>query len=138
MLENVNAAVSQMMTRTKSGPPGLNGGLPGRCGRSYLNYGENSQRIIGGTTPENSWQMSLFSNFPLKSGDAYTAECPGGGGWGDLLDRDPEAVLDDVRDGFVSPQSAQREYGVIFDEERDRVDYAATKELRRKIRSAKP
>jgi N-methylhydantoinase B/oxoprolinase/acetone carboxylase alpha subunit len=133
-----NASVSQMMTRTKAGPPGLNGGHPGRCGRSFLNYGKNDQRIIGGRTPENSWQMSLFSNFQLKSGDAYTAECPGGGGWGDPLDRDPEAVLDDMRDGFVSPQSAQREYGVIFSDVGDRVDYAATKELRRKIRAAKP
>jgi N-methylhydantoinase B/oxoprolinase/acetone carboxylase alpha subunit len=132
-----NAAVSQMMTRTKSGPPGLNGGHSGRSGRSFLNYGENDQRIIGGRTPENSWQMSLFSNFQLKRGDAYTAECPGGGGWGDPVDRDPEAVLDDVRDGFVTAQSAQREYGVIFYDEGDRVDYAATKELRRKIRAAK-
>ena len=132
-----NAAVSQMMTRTKSGPSGLDGGHPGRCGRSFLNYGKNDQRIISGKTPENNWEMSLFSNFQLKRGDAYTAECPGGGGWGDPLDRDPKAVLDDVRDGFVSPESAQREYGVIFHDEGDRVDYTATKELRHKIRAAK-
>ena len=126
-----------MMTRTKSGPTGLAGGHPGRCGRSFLNYGRQDQRTIGGKTPDDSWEMSLFSNFQLNSGDAYTAECPGGGGWGDPLDRDPEAVLDDVHDGFVSPQSAQRDYGVIFLDEGDRVDYAATKELRRKIRAAK-
>ena len=126
-----------MMTRTKSGPPGLAGGHPGRCGKSILNYGKNDQRIIGGKTPESSWKMSLFSNFQMKRGDTYTAECPGGGGWGDPLDRDPEAVLDDVRDGFVSVQSAQLDYGVIVLDEGDRVDYAVTKELRRKIRAAK-
>jgi hypothetical protein len=45
--------------------------------------------------------------------------------------------MDDVRDGFVSVQSAQRDYGVVIFDEGDHVDYAATKELRRKIRAEK-
>ncbi len=36
-----------------------------------------------------------------------------GGGFGNPLERDPEKVRDDVRDGFVSLASAQEHYGVV-------------------------
>ena len=38
----------------------------------------------------------------------------GGGGWGDPLDRDPQAVLDDVLDEYVSVDGAERDYGVVL------------------------
>jgi N-methylhydantoinase B len=38
---------------------------------------------------------------------------PGGGGWGDPLARDPDAVLRDVRDGFVTLDAALADYGVV-------------------------
>ena len=38
----------------------------------------------------------------------------GGGGWGDPLDRDPQAVLDDVLDEYVSVEGASRDYGVVL------------------------
>ena len=37
----------------------------------------------------------------------------GGGGWGDPLDRDPDEVLADVRDGYLTPEAAKRDYGVV-------------------------
>ncbi len=37
---------------------------------------------------------------------------PGGGGYGDPLARPPERVLQDVVDGYVSIEAAEREYGV--------------------------
>ncbi len=39
---------------------------------------------------------------------------PGGGGWGDPLDRDPELVWRDVKDGMVSPSSAFDDYGAVL------------------------
>ncbi|MFE4667030.1 hydantoinase B/oxoprolinase family protein [Streptomyces sp. NPDC056716] len=39
----------------------------------------------------------------------------GGGGWGDPLDRDPGAVLDDVLDDYVSVEGARYDYGVVID-----------------------
>jgi N-methylhydantoinase B len=36
----------------------------------------------------------------------------GGGGWGPPAERDPEAVRRDVREGYVSAEAAQRDYGV--------------------------
>jgi N-methylhydantoinase B len=38
----------------------------------------------------------------------------GAGGWGDPLERDPEAVKRDVRDGYVTIEGAARDYGVVI------------------------
>jgi N-methylhydantoinase B len=60
----------------------------------------------------------------------------GGGGWGDPFQREPERVLRDVRDGYVSLEGAARDYGVVVrgDPEEDPeglvVDAEATAELR--------
>ena len=58
----------------------------------------------------------------------------GGGGWGNPLDRDPEAVRDDVLDEYISLDAAGRDYGVVFSGSLDdydlEVDAAATKKLR--------
>jgi N-methylhydantoinase B len=60
----------------------------------------------------------------------------GGGGWGDPYSREPERVLRDVRDGYVSLDGARDDYGVVVlgdphgDPEGLSVDAAATAELR--------
>ncbi|MBN9108369.1 MAG: hydantoinase B/oxoprolinase family protein [Pseudonocardia sp.] len=60
----------------------------------------------------------------------------GGGGWGDPLDREPERVLRDVRDGYVSVDGAARDYRVVVvgdvesDPEGLRVDEERTAQLR--------
>jgi N-methylhydantoinase B len=64
----------------------------------------------------------------------------GGGGFGDPLDREPDRVLRDVRDGYVTLDGAVRDYGVVVvgDPEEDpeglTVDEVATEELRRSLR----
>src|SRR5215468_10481029 len=61
--------------------------------------------------------------------DAIRLELPGGGGIGDPRTRDPQRVLDDVRDGFITAQEARRDYGVVIDVD-GRLDLAATQRLR--------
>src|SRR6266404_3825796 len=61
--------------------------------------------------------------------DAIRLELPGGGGIGDPRTRDPQRVLDDVRDGFITAQDARRDYGVVIDAE-GRLDSAGTERLR--------
>jgi N-methylhydantoinase B len=61
--------------------------------------------------------------------DAIRLELPGGGGIGDPRTRDPQRVLDDVRDGFITAQQARRDYGVVIDVD-GRLDLAATQRLR--------
>jgi N-methylhydantoinase B len=58
----------------------------------------------------------------------------GGGGWGDPLARDPEHVLRDVREGYVSAERAREAYGVVIDAGVLRVDEAATSALRAELR----
>jgi N-methylhydantoinase B len=62
--------------------------------------------------------------------DAIRLELPGGGGIGDPRTRDPQRVLDDVRDGFITAQDARRDYGVVVDAD-GRLDLAATERLRK-------
>ncbi len=53
------------------------------------------------------------ANLLIETGNQLVYEFGGGGGWGDPLDRDPQAVLDDVWDEYVSVEGALRDYGVV-------------------------
>ena len=57
----------------------------------------------------------------------------GGGGWGNPLERDPEAVARDVRNDKVGLQAARQQYGVVLGEKGMEVDEEATAELRRHL-----
>ena len=69
---------------------------------------------------------------PHAAGEAFEYLYGGGGGWGDPLLRDPNAVRDDVLDEYVSLEAARRDYGVVLvgDEDALEVDWDATKKLR--------
>jgi N-methylhydantoinase B len=60
----------------------------------------------------------------VPAGSRAALRTSGGGGWGEPFERDPEAVLHDVREGLVSVPAAEREYGVVIVD--DRVDAEAT------------
>ena len=59
----------------------------------------------------------------------------GAGGWGDPLERDPAAVLKDVRNELLSAAKAEADYGVVVDTARWTVDAAATAQRRAEIRA---
>ena len=44
----------------------------------------------------------------MKPGDVMTIDAPGGGGYGNPFERDPEMVAFDVMEGYVSIESAQK------------------------------
>ncbi len=68
----------------------------------------------------------------------------GGGGWGDPLNREPERVLRDVRDEYVTIDGARKDYGVVVagdphhDPEGLSVDDEATSRLRAELRASRP
>ena len=66
----------------------------------------------------------------LGQGDVFRHELPGGGGWGDRMKRDPQKVLKDVRNEFVSLERAAKDYGVVINEATWQIDEAATTRLR--------
>jgi len=86
----------------------------------------------------------FFARVPLwktKPGTVFRYLTNGGGGWGDPLERDPERVKRDVRDGYVTIEGAARDYGVVItgDPESDpeglELDEAATEQRRSELRA---
>jgi len=67
----------------------------------------------------------------IKPGDRITNMNPGGGGYGDPMDRAVEKVIWDIKNGLVSVKGAEQDYGIIItDPEKLTVDMAATETLR--------
>jgi N-methylhydantoinase B len=61
----------------------------------------------------------------------------GGGGYGDPLEREPDAVAQDVRRGIVSPRIAAEIYGVVLNRSALVPDSAATSKRRQDIRATR-
>src|SRR5258708_2739785 len=67
-------------------------------------------------------RVSLVSGKPIRSkgrqtvpgGDFARLELPGGGGFGDPAERDPDQVAADVADGLYSREMAERDYRVAL------------------------
>jgi N-methylhydantoinase B len=104
--------------------PGIAGGKPGA---------PNELRLRVGSAEEYEVETTAFY-VDHEAGEGYAYRYGGGGGWGDPLERDPEVVLDDVLDEYVSIEGARRDYGVVLTgslEDLDLViDRAATRALR--------
>ncbi|MDZ4241195.1 MAG: hydantoinase B/oxoprolinase family protein, partial [Candidatus Omnitrophota bacterium] len=73
--------------------------------------------------------------FPLREPDVVFMSNPGGGGYGDPLEREPDLVLQDLLDGYVSPEKALSDYGVVI--AGDDIDPEATKNLRAQKKAAR-
>jgi N-methylhydantoinase B len=113
-------ATFQLRSDRRRHPPfGLHGGRPGAPSNNLLES-------------EQGWsQLPTKFTLGLKNGQGFRHTTAGGGGYGDPLDRDTEAVLHDVRNGKVTPEAARRDYGVEILASPWRVDEAATAALRR-------
>ncbi|OGQ78344.1 MAG: hypothetical protein A3F90_01840 [Deltaproteobacteria bacterium RIFCSPLOWO2_12_FULL_60_19] len=84
-------------------PWGAEGGSAGGKGACVINPGTSEEKRL----------PSRFGDYGLSKGDLLRVERPGGGGMGDPLDRPLENVLEDVRQGYVSPESARLDYGAV-------------------------
>ena len=108
-------------------PYGLAGGEPGGGSLNVLNPGTATERKLP-TMP--------MASIPLCKGDVFQHFSAGGGGFGAAFDREPELVLEDVREEKVSPRAAEQRYGVVIDLAGMRVDEAATHARRASMREA--
>jgi N-methylhydantoinase B len=72
---------------------------------------------------------------PIFPGERYITMCPGGGGYGNPLDREMAKVRRDVEDGIVTVQRAHDVYGVVLDPATLEVDQPATKKRRAELRA---
>jgi N-methylhydantoinase B len=107
-------------------PYGLYGGYPGKPSMNFLNpTGQNDQPVQAKIT------------MTMKRGDVLRHELAGAAGWGDPLERDPNAVLRDVRNEMISVDTARRDYGVAVDIDTWSIDESETKKLRKAIEQAR-
>jgi N-methylhydantoinase B/oxoprolinase/acetone carboxylase alpha subunit len=92
-------------------PYGLFRGRPGAPnGFEFPARGTTGRERIDSPTKSSS----KFANFIVERGNRIRILNGGGGGYGSPLDRTPQAVLRDVWDGLVSPESAYQDYGVVL------------------------
>ncbi|WP_296660106.1 hydantoinase B/oxoprolinase family protein [Paraburkholderia sp.] len=80
--------------------------------------------------------QSMSVPFDLyKEGELFMMSQGGGGGYGDVLERDPARVVKDLEEGLVSMYTARELYGVICDEQTFLLDPVATEARRAEIRA---
>jgi N-methylhydantoinase B len=73
--------------------------------------------------------MSRRVDYEIPAGDRVQILTGGGGGYGDPLTRPVASVLDDVENGYVSREAAERDYGVSIRPD-GTVDESQTRRLR--------
>src|SRR5215213_9706600 len=118
-----DARFSIRSTKHVIAPNGVAGGQPGRTGDIIINPDREGEKRL----------PTRYADYPLKAGDIFRLDTPGGGGSGDPGERDPAAVVADVNEGYVSPEAAESAYGVVLTRHgrRYELDAAATARMRR-------
>lgn len=112
------------LERLRFRPWGFAGGLPGKATELIVNEGRSDEE-----------RLSIVDMRPLRAGDRVVLRTSGAGGYGDPLERDPDAVREDVASGFVSLAHAREAYGVVF--AGGDVDDEATRALRAELSAAR-
>jgi N-methylhydantoinase B len=105
---------SVLAERARFAPQGLSDGLPARSAH-FVQNPNTAPREFGS-------KLSV----QLQPREVFSVQMAGGGGFGPVLERDPQRVLEDVLDGKISVERARRVYGVLIDIEREQIDVSAT------------
>jgi N-methylhydantoinase B len=100
-------ALSVLSEKNVIPPYGVEGGSNGAA--------NNFTVIRDGEVTPPSDVPGKVSGFVLRTGDIVREETAGGGGYGDRLKREPEKVLADVLDGYLTESEAEHRYGVIVE-----------------------
>jgi acetophenone carboxylase len=130
--------------------PGLFGGYPTRPVATTLIRNHNlDAQIAAGETPtdiwdaaarlEGDWQVvhQTSGMQMLMGGDLLQIVAPGGPGYGDVLERDPELVMRDLREESISHRTAREVYMVVYREDNLIIDETATTKARADERLAR-
>jgi N-methylhydantoinase B len=107
---------------------GVRGGLPGTAASAHVIAADGTEQ-----------QVEAIGDSLLAPGEWIRGLEAGGGGYGDPLQREPQAVLTDVLERWVTREAARAVYGVVLIESRDSgtepsVDDDATADLRAELR----
>ena len=124
-LKEKEATLQVRSDRRTHRPFGLYGGSPGAPSENVINPDGEARPLPSKLT------------ITMKQGEVFRHVLAGAGGWGDPVERDPKAVLRDVRNELLSRERAAADYGVILDGAGRQVDAAATARARDAIRKAR-
>ena len=131
---------------------GLSGGYPTgfganrvmiEAGLEMLDKVRKGEHPTGQTMRAGEWGKSFLpagvpERIPLPGRKlAGRLRSRAGGGFGDSIDRAPQAVLKDFGRGWVSRETAERVYGVILSDDGKAVNDAATERRRQEIRESR-
>ena len=119
MLLAPSATLSVLAERTEIPPWGLYHGKAGAKGEYYI-IKPNGRRV----------KLRSKCTVKIEEGDIFVVRTPGGGGYGDPLERNPELVRRDVLDGLISVKAAEKEYGVVINHVTMEIDWKLTEQLR--------
>jgi N-methylhydantoinase B len=119
-LRHGHATASFVMDHGRFGPQGALGGKDGQA---------NSVTVVQGGKVIQPEHLSKAQDIPMKPGDRVRVGTPGGGGYGNPFDRDPELVAEDVRLGRYTAEQARTLFGVALSQE-SAVEVADTARLR--------
>ena len=108
------------MGRQAYPPRGIEGGKPGATSATLMKL-----------PTEDQFNPVNVVRHLVPKGTAAVIATAGGGGWGLPFRRDPKLVRKDVLDGYVTLESAARDYGVVLDPQTLEIDAATTETLRR-------
>ncbi|WP_108659696.1 hydantoinase B/oxoprolinase family protein [Acuticoccus kandeliae] len=119
--------------RHEDAPWGVFGGKPGAVGLLTVHNVDEPGSLRD--------EPAKISGLRVAAGDVITYYSPSGGGYGDPLEREPAKVVDDVLDGFISPDDARHDYGVVLAKTDDGYEWGldpeATEILREDLRAAR-
>ncbi len=107
-----------LVKKTKTRPWGIANGKDG----------ENCHVVLRPNTEQEQVTGMVHEN--MAPGEVLANCSGGGGGWGDPFLRDPDKVLDDVCNAYISVASARDDYGVVIDPDTMQLDQPATQLLR--------
>jgi N-methylhydantoinase B len=102
--------VGALLNRMRTEPWGILGGGPGAVGGLWVRR-QGSERWQTFVEAFGTKSPSKFSGVTLHDGDQVKIVMPGGGGYGDPLERDPLMIERDLHEGFITPQGAAEHYG---------------------------
>jgi 5-oxoprolinase (ATP-hydrolysing)/N-methylhydantoinase B len=110
LADQVEITGSQCSDRHEVQPFALFGGMPGGNGATLIQKAGSDDWL---TVKElyGKVSSSKYANARFMPGDRIRLTAPGGGGYGDPRERDREMIEEDLREGYVSPDSAARNYG---------------------------
>ncbi|ASJ62785.1 5-oxoprolinase (plasmid) [Sinorhizobium meliloti] len=86
---------------------------------------------------EQVWEEGPYITRPHKAGDIFSHAYNGGGGFGDVLERDPIKTAWDVENGFLTREAAEKVFGIILKEDAEgypQADIDATVARRAELR----